>query len=122
MMANNYSNKKPFRYRPDQFRHTAQFGKIVSKENPYSGAMISEFEPEFSLHYALVRTTLSMRYEALGTTWEGTKTIAVRHGKAKDATVVEIDGTQYKILDSSLDDDNYISYDLLTLQATKKGK
>lgn len=121
-MAQN-RNKGPYRYRPDQFKHMAEFGTIESYENPYTGIEVSEFVPQFKLHYANINTTLSMKYQTIDTQFEGTMNIAIRHNKkVEDSMLVKIDAKEYKIMDLSPSDDGYISYDILNIKRTTKGR
>lgn len=103
-------------------RHKAQFGSIKSHQNKM-GVNVSGFVDEFTLHYAKINLTLSQRYGVAGSTLEHSTVIAIRHNsKVKEPMLVKLaDGVTYSITNISANNDDYISYDLLTLSKYQKG-
>lgn len=111
----------PYSYQPYQMRYTANFGTFSSAENGM-GIPMAIFVSQFKLHYARVSQTISQKYEALGTDFENTQILAVRHDKRlTDKLAVQIDGKVYSIVDLSVRDDTYMSYDLITIKRYKAG-
>ena len=111
----------PYSYQPYQMRYTADFGTFSSAENGM-GIPMAIFVSQFKLHYARVSQTISQKYEALGTDFENTQILAVRHDKRlTDKLAVQIDGKVYSIVDLSVRDDTYLSYDLITIKRYKAG-
>ncbi len=111
----------PYSYQPYQMRYTADFGTFSSAENGM-GIPMAIFVSQFKLHYARVSQTISQKYEALGTDFENTQILAVRHDKRlTDKLAVQIDGKVYSIVDLSVRDDAYLSYDLITIKRYKAG-
>lgn len=111
----------PYSYQPYQMRYTADFGTFSSAENGM-GIPMAIFVSQFKLHYARVSQTISQKYEALGTDFENTQILAVRHDKRlTDKLAVQIDGKVYSIVDLSVRDDTYLSYDLVTIKRYKAG-
>lgn len=111
----------PYSYQPYQIRYTADFGTFSIAENGM-GIPMAIFVSQFKLHYARVSQTISQKYEALGTDFENTQILAVRHDKRlTDKLAVQIDGKVYSIVDLSVRDDTYMSYDLITIKRYKAG-
>lgn len=111
----------PYSYQPYQMRYTADFGTFSSAENGM-GIPMAIFVSQFKLHYARVSQTISQKYEALGTDFENTQILAVRHDKRlTDKLAVQIDGKVYSVVDLSVRDDTYMSYDLITIKRYKAG-
>lgn len=110
-----------YRYPLHRMRHKAKFGVLAETENEL-GVTISTFKEVFTLHYAKIQLTFNQRYGALGTTLQNKIIIAVRHNpKIEQPMLVKLsDNKEYKIVDISTNNDDYISYDLLTLQKTEK--
>lgn len=115
------SRTVPYSYQPYQMRYTADFGSFNMAENGM-GIPMPTFVSQFKLHYARVSQTISQKYEALGTDFENTQILAVRHDKRlTDKLAVQIDGKVYSIVDLSVRDDTYLSYDLITIKRYKAG-
>lgn len=114
--------KTSYRYPLYRMRHKAQFGSIKSHQNKM-GVNVMGFVDEFTLHYAKINLTLSQRYGTAGSTLEHSTIIAIRHNdKVREPMLVKLaDGITYSITNISANLDNYISYDLLTLQKYTKG-
>lgn len=111
----------PYSYQPYQMRYTAEFGSFSMAENSM-GIPMPTFVSQFKLHYARVSQTISQKYEALGTDFENTQILAVRHDKRlTDKLAVRINGKVYSIVDLSVRDDTYLSYDLITIKRYKAG-
>lgn len=111
----------PYSYQPYQMRYTADFGTFGVTENGM-GIPMPTFVSQFKLHYARVSQTISQKYEALGTDFENTHILAVRHDKRlTDKLAVQIDGKVYSIVDLSVRDDTYLSYDLVTIKRYRAG-
>jgi SPP1 family predicted phage head-tail adaptor len=102
-------------------RYTAEFGSFDMAENSM-GIPMPTFVSQFKLHYARVSQTISQKYEVLGTDFENTQILAVRHDKRlTDKLAVRINGQVYSIVDLSVRDDTYLSYDLITIKRYKAG-
>ncbi|MEK1362202.1 phage head closure protein [Limosilactobacillus fermentum] len=115
------SRTVPYSYQPYQMRYTAEFGSFNTVDNDM-GIPMPTFVSQFKLHYARVSQTISQKYEALGTDFENTQILAVRHDKRMtDKLAVRIDGKVYSIVDLSARDDTYLSYDLITIKRYKAG-
>lgn len=115
------SRTVPYSYQPYQMRYTAEFGSFNTVDNDM-GVPMPTFVSQFKLHYARVSQTISQKYEALGTDFENTQILAVRHDKRMtDKLAVRIDGKVYSIVDLSARDDTYLSYDLITVKRYKAG-
>ncbi|HAM87107.1 MAG TPA: hypothetical protein DCP87_06075 [Lactobacillus sp.] len=115
------SRTVPYSYQPYQMRYTAEFGSFNTVDNDM-GIPMPTFVSQFKLHYARVSQTISQKYEALGTDFENTQILAVRHDKRlTDKLAVQIDGKVYSIVDLSVRDDTYLSYDLITIKRYKAG-
>lgn len=111
----------PYSYQPYQMRYTAEFGSFKTVDNGMGISMLT-FVSQFKLHYARVSQTISQKYEALGTDFEDTQILAVRHDKRlTDKLAVRINGRVYSIVDLSVRDDTYLSYDLITIKRYKAG-
>lgn len=111
----------PYSYQPYQMRYTADFGSFNTVDNDM-GIPMPTFVSQFKLHYARVSQTISQKYDALGTDFENTQILAVRHDKRMtDKLAVRIDGKVYSIVDLSARDDTYLSYDLITIKRYKAG-
>lgn len=106
-------------YQPYQMTKVAEFGgypKNARKENN-RGMMVPQFVKEFSLHYAKINQTISQKYETIGTQFEDSQIIAVQHnGKLKETMICRIENQDYKILNISVNDKDYLSYDLVTIK------
>lgn len=111
-----------YRYPLHRMRHKAKFGSIKSHQNKM-GVNVMGFVDEFTLHYAKINLTLSQRYGVAGSTLEHSTVIAIRHNpKVKEPMLVKLaDGVTYSITNISANNDDYISYDLLTLSKYQKG-
>ncbi|MEK1306318.1 phage head closure protein [Limosilactobacillus fermentum] len=115
------SRTVPYSYQPYQMRYTAEFGSFNTVDNDM-GIPMPTFVSQFKLHYSRVSQTISQKYEALGTDFENTQILAVRHDKRlTDKLAVQIDGKVYSIVDLSVRDDTYLSYDLVTIKRYKAG-
>ena len=114
--------KTSYRYPLYRMRHKAHFGSIKSHQNKM-GVNVSGFVEEFILHYAKINLSISQRYGTAGPTLEHSTSKAIRHNdKVREPMLVKLaDGITYSITNISANRDNYISYDLLTLQKYTKG-
>lgn len=114
--------RSSYRYPLYRIRHKAHFGSIKSHQNKM-GVNVPSFVDEFVLHYAKINLTLSQRYGVAGSTLEHSTIIAIRHNpKVKEPMLVKLDdGMTYSITNISSNNDDYISYDLLTLSKQAKG-
>lgn len=114
-MANNY------RYPLYRMRHKAVFGIPDDQENAM-GVTIPKFKELMTLHYAKIKLTLNQRYGVTGSNLQHAVIIAVRHNnKLSSKMQVKLaDGITYSISEISSNDDDYISYDLLTLHKVNK--
>ena len=110
-----------YRYPLYRMRHKAKFG-VPAETETAMGVTISGFKELFTLHYAKIQLTFNQRYGALGTSLHNKIIIAVRHNnKLSSKMQVKLaDGFTYSISEISSNDDDYISYDLLTLHRVNK--
>ncbi|MFT8425761.1 MAG: phage head closure protein [Liquorilactobacillus sp.] len=107
-------------YQPYQFKKKAIFGTTSSVENS-AGVNVPTFVGQFALHYATIKNTIDQKYQALGTKYENTLIIAVKHdSRVNDSLECQLDGITHEIVDVSSDDSMYLSYDLITIKKTKK--
>lgn len=91
-----------------------------------SGMTNRVFKPAFKVHFSNVKQTRSQKYELIGTSFENSRVIKIQHGKEnshklQSCTCVQISGVTYDILDVSLDEDSYVTYDLITIKESKRG-
>lgn len=117
MKRNNYKNQ------PNYFNHIAQFGIIKSEKNKYTGVSIDKFVPQFKLHYALYRRSVTQRYlDALGSEKTDDLLIYIRHNnKVLDTMQVKIADITYNIEEISPSNNSPVDYDLITLTKVTKG-
>lgn len=105
-------------------RNVATFNHVTNVENQYTGELEEQSVPAFTKHYAKIKTTIYQKFSAAGTDLEHAVIIAVKHDKRLnlsnyDYYTVVLNDLTYKITDISIDDTNYLSYDLITLQRIK---
>lgn len=114
--------KTSYRYPLYRMRHKAHFGSIKSHQNKM-GVNVSGFVEELILHYAKINLSISQRYGIAGSTLEHSTIIAIRHNdKVREPMLVKLaDGVIYSITNISTNQDDYLSYDLLTLSKYTKG-
>lgn len=114
--------RSSYRYPLYRMRHKATFSIIKSHQNKMGVNVRSPVEL-FKLHYAKVNLTIMQRYGTTGSTLEHSTMIAIRHNpKVTEPMLVTLaDGITYQITNISANNDNYISYDLLTLSKYTKG-
>lgn len=109
------------RFQPYQFKDIVTFSTLTTQENPYTGIEEPIKHEEFKKRFAKVKQTLNQKYSVLGTQYENSFNIAIRHDKRLeqfDYLIATVNGVDYRIIDISFDNETYNSYDLLTL--TKK--
>ena len=115
------SRTVPYSYQPYQMRYTANFGTFSDVDNGM-GIPMPIFVSQFKLHYARVSQTINQKYQALGTEYENTQILAVRHDKRlSDQLACKIGKQVYSIVDLSVRDESYLSYDLVTIKRYKGG-
>lgn len=117
MKRNSYQNQ------PNYFNHIAQFGIIKSEKNKYTGVSVPKFVPQFTLHYALYRRSVTQRYlDALDSEKTDDLLIYIRHNnKVLDTMQVKIADTTYNIEEISPSNNSPVDYDLITLTKVTKG-
>lgn len=105
-----------------KFRHTAVFGVTDSSENELTG--ISDgFKEIAKVHYAKKKITISDRFQAQGTQYQDVTIIVIRHNAllaSQTELQVKIGSDTYDVVSYSADDDDYRSYDMLTIKNVKK--
>ena len=103
---------------PADFNQKAQFGKVKTVKNDFTGATSKEFVKKLELWFASKTRTLSQQYQLQGTQLENSRTIIIRHNaNVEKLTIVKIGDTQYEIDSYSPDEtSNIIRYDYLTLK------
>lgn len=107
------------RFQPYQMKHLLTFNKLEDVENPYTGIIETKPVPDLKKHCAIIKKTLTQKYTLVGTNLEDTINVAIRHtrGLTKDLyTSATLDNTLYNIVDISSDNDNHLSYDIITLR------
>lgn len=106
------------RFKPYQFKSIVTFSTLTEKENEFTG-MVTEVKKEaFHKRFAKIKNTLSQKYSVVGTQYEKSFNIAIRHDnrlQQYDYLLATINGVDYRIIDVSYDDETYNSYDILTL-------
>ncbi|MBM7617254.1 SPP1 family predicted phage head-tail adaptor [Weissella uvarum] len=109
-------------YKPYELNRKADFGTVKSVQSSTTGAMREQFIKEMSLYYAPVERGLTMESKLEGTKFEDTISIAVRHNKAlQESMVVKLADVQYKIVKIQPDDsNNYVTYDKIILKKVEK--
>ncbi|WP_290033887.1 phage head closure protein [Ligilactobacillus cholophilus] len=106
------------RFKPYQFNGNVTFSTIIQSQNQHTHIMQEIKKEVFTKKFARVKNTLSQKYSVVGTQYEKSFNIAIRHTKQLeeyDYLIATINGIDYNIIDMSLDNENYNSYDLLTL-------
>lgn len=116
-------NRPTYRNQPSFFNHIAKFGTIESKENEYTGVSVPQFVPQFKLHYAIYRRSVTQRYlDVLGSEKTDDLLIYIHHNKkVLDTMQVQIADITYNIREISPSQENPVDYDLITLQKVTKG-
>lgn len=111
-------------YAPYQFNRIAEFGTWKSTEDPITHVNLPVFNHIAKLHYARRKRTIVESYQAVNTKFEDTFMIVIRHNhklsSIDEPLVVKIDEKLYDVISYSPDDDDYNSYDLLTLKRSDK--
>lgn len=106
------------RFQPYQFKNIVTFSTLTTQENPYTGIEQTVKHEEFKKHFAKLKQTLNQKYSVLGTKYENSFNIAIRHDKRLeqfDYLIATINGADYRIIDISFDNETYNSYDIITL-------
>lgn len=107
------------RFAPYQMKHLLTLNKLVEQENKYTGQVQTVPVADITKHCAIIKKTLSQKYALVGTHLEGTLNVAIRHRKGIEKQQYQsatLDGVDYSVVDVSVDDDNYLSYDIITLK------
>lgn len=110
-------------YQPYQMRHIADFGSYprITMEKDKRGMLRPKFVKELSLHFAYINQTINQKYALIGSKYEDSRIIAVQHNpKLRDTMVCMIDGQEYDVLNISVNDTDYLSYDLVTIKKVTK--
>ncbi len=108
------------RFQPYQMRHKVTFNSQTEKENAI-GQTVTVNSPLFTKHYAKVKISINQKFSAVGTEAEHDVYIAVKHDKRFDEMdyaklTATIGNDDYRIVDIDVVDDNYLSYDMITLR------
>lgn len=119
---NHSQTRVRLQFNPNEMNRKAEFGQIKTIQNENTGSMKNDFVREFSLFYAPVERGLTIESKLDGTRFEDTITIAVRHNKAvNDTMMVKLGSTDYKIVKIQADDsNNYASFDKIILKEQRK--
>lgn len=109
------------KYSPHQFKNICEFGVYKSKTNAF-GTSISQYVKSFSLHCYVAKRTANVKYQLIGTKYEDSITLVIRHNeKVEKNLVVNFKGQEYKIIDIVADEsDNYQKYDFITVSLVEK--
>ncbi|CAM2773046.1 phage head closure protein [Fructilactobacillus fructivorans] len=95
--------------------------KTVTNEN--NGNTYESFESKFQLWACPYRRSMPTRYNLLGTEWQDTITLIVKHDERITGNLlIKYGDTLYKLVDYSPDEGNgFMNYDYLTLEAKNGG-
>lgn len=104
--------------KPSEFNRKVAFGDIKTVTNPNTGGKSKKFKAGFTVWFAPKNRTLDQKYELVGTEFEDTKVIIVRHKSAvADKQMALIDSVQYDIIDYSPDETSaLLGFDYVTLR------
>lgn len=122
MASNMIPNKV---YQPFQMSHIAEFidPSAVTYVKNKRGMEVAVPKPGMKLHFAYVNQTISQKYQTLGTEYEDSRIIAVQHNPSlTESMQCKIGDQKYSVLNVSVNDSTYLSYDLVTIKAVKKGR
>lgn len=111
-------------YKPSDFNKRVSFGKVETVVNEINGNTTQAFVPQLILKYAPKMRTMTQQYTILGTKFEDSILIVVRHNKnlQKNLLAKMPDGKYYDIVGISPDDSNkVITYDIVTLKLNQRG-
>lgn len=111
-------------YKPSDFNKRVSFGKVETVVNEINGNTTQTFVPQLILKYAPKMRTMTQQYTILGTKFEDSILIVVRHNKnlQKNLLAKMPDGKYYDIVGISPDDSNkVITYDIVTLKLNQRG-
>ena len=93
--------------------------KVEEIENSI-GQTVETSVPYFSKHCAKVKVSLNQKFRVIGTNAEHDLLLAIKHDKRLDDgyeyLTATFKGIEYRIIDIDSVDDNYLSYDLVTLR------
>lgn len=105
-------------FKPSDFNKKVKFGSVEEVKNPHTGSIIKKFVPKATLWYAPKTRTLNQQYQLIGTEFDNTKIIVIRHNSAvENYTRAQINGVDYEISSYSPDESNhYDTYDFVTLK------
>ena len=111
-------------YKPNDFNRKCQIGVTKTVTTP-SGGKIEKIDPAtvLNVRFAAKMRSLALQFQIIGTTTADTFDIVIRHNKLVTKKMcVQIDDVLYNIINISSDESaKLIKFDILTLQATKKG-
>lgn len=109
-------------FKSADFSRTVEFGSPKSHKTG-AGVNVTNFVPDYSLHFKQQKRTLTQQYTLVGTRLDNSITIIVRHDtRNANQKQARLDGVVYDISDISPDDSNdAIRYDYLTLTKVTKG-
>ncbi|MGV8957615.1 phage head closure protein [Lactococcus lactis] len=112
-------------YKPNDFNHKCQIGRLKT-ETTSTGGKIEKFD-ENTAHevwFASKLRTIALQFQLLGTQYEDTFEIVVRHQSwLREKLVVKFKGELYSILNISSDETSKIQrFDIITLRKKTKGK
>ncbi|WP_242943221.1 phage head closure protein [Leuconostoc garlicum] len=111
-------------YKPSDFNKRVSFGKVETVVNEINGNTMQTFVPQLILKYAPKMRTMTQQYTILGTKFEDSILIVVRHNKnlQKNLLAKMPDSKYYDIVGISPDDSNkVITYDIVTLKLNQRG-
>lgn len=108
------------KYKISRLNKRAEFGTVKS----VTGSDLVRrptFVSQFSLWYGSYNDTATLAYSKIGTDYQDSKTIVIRHNEAvSEPLLVMIDNVQYSIIQLQSDDDGVNTFDLVTIQLVKK--
>lgn len=111
-------------YKPNDFNRKCQIGVTKTVTTP-TGGKVEKIDPAtvLNVRFAAKMRSLALQFQIIGTTTADTFDIAIRHNKLVTKKMcVQIDGVLYNIINISSDESaKLIKFDILTLQAKKKG-
>ena len=111
-------------YKPNDFNRKCQIGTIKTTTTS-TGGKVEKLDPTtvLNVRFAAKTRTLALQFQVIGTTVADTFDIAIRHNQLVTKKMcVQIDDVLYNIYNISSDESaKLIKFDILTLQAKKKG-
>ena len=111
-------------YKPNDFNRKCLIG-VTKTITTSTGGKVEKIDPTSTIKvwFAAKMRSLSLQFQLIGTTTSDTFDIVIRHNKLVTKKMcVQIDDVLYNIVNISSDESSALmKFDILTLQAKKKG-